>query len=827
MSSSAGFIFTLALLPLLRLITRLPLKELLPPLLFHKDTGHCSISHGISTTTYSDHEAPQLSSRMATESRIGPVNRDSLLKATEEQLCTWIELAVDDYTTSPHGATQLTDEQYDDLVATAVRRFPHRKEWLELVQVADNKTAVNVKQEAQADTQLTQESKQGENMHWPLTSLDKVHEVSELRAFLKRAQAGPPAVVQSGLVVQPKLDGQSVQVVFERPGTTRMYTRMKPRGQDISFLLEFIQLQPGTLFFKPDVYPCSVRGELILPDKVFQECQLLHDPEAVNARTMLTGAVNGAIVHHQKQVEWTAKEQFLFKNMVLVLYSVLCPEECTFGEQDDMLVQWEQAHRWHEHSPEKAPVQLVRCLEYNHAEAEALLSSDTSVKQLSQLLTEWRAESPFTLDGLALKWLGAKPETAQGLDGQWRNPKYAVAFKVRDGGVQCTVNFVEWNITRYGVLFPRVHLTEPVRVGNVDVSHATGHSATFIQDQQIMPGTVIEVIHSGSVIPYITRVISVPADKDVVVETFPPIGSYAWDKNHVHIKATGQWTAEKHESIESKPGTYLQQALMGQLDHFCKLFDFKDVGDKMVEALVMSGVVVDMKTFFHLDADSIPMLTKHVAGVGKKKAQNLVQCIELLHGNVQNWSNLHGQLSRINFLADLMSGSGVFGHGLGVSQARSLLTTATQLRMSPPWTTDWLMDNVDLFGPTRSHQVLTRWPAFVVWLINDLGWRGAENDLKMLWAGADPIPVVPVQPKPKIKVTLTLSGFRDKTGERARQWSTDRVQVHTADSINKETTAVVVLNDEGRQSTKAKQATKRELPVLTVDEVPDWVGNRL
>ena len=746
---------------------------------------------------------------------LGPINRDTLLKASEDELCRWIEIGVDDYTNSEQP-TRLTDQQYDDLVEALVSRFPGRREWCDAVQVAGGRTGERAgggdlgEQKAGTDRdaqKLILSAPTTTDTHWPMTSLAKVHHNAELTAFGARA---PP---NSPLIIQPKLDGQSVQVVFEEPGRTRMYTRMKPRGQDISFLLQFLKLDPGTVLMSVDSYPTAIRGELILPEHRFREFQQLYEPNAVNARTLLTGAVNGAIVHSRKAEPWTERETFLFKNMVLVLYSVLYPMEQTYEAQGRLLQQWLKADRWYS-DMRLSPVQLVPQVVIPSDRVPTVLTEEA----LGDLLTRWKAELPWYLDGLALKWFDARPELEQMIDGSWRNPRSAVAFKVREAGALGTVELVEWNVTRHNVLFPRIKLTEPLQVGNVSVTWVTGINAAFIKDNRIMPGTVLEIIHSGDVIPYVSRVESTP---DVEVDAFPADRTWVWDRNYVHIL---------QEDNQSEQPTVGPDQLRSQLEYMCRVFGLRDIGSGTLDALISHAVVTDIRSFIQLSGTDPARLTS-TPHIGAKKAANLVSRLDNITRPIRDWhTDLLTDSDRLECLAKYMACCGKFGSGFGFKQSLSVLKQAYSLHVPPPWDEAWIMSNVQLFGSVRAQQLIGHWPEFVHWLEHTLSWRTPLADMQRLWVREEEKGVELVQGLDLVErsvVTVCLSGFRDKDGQLALRWSSARRDVHliTCEAMNKAVRAVVIPENAPKwlSSSKVKAAQKKGLPVLAAEQVSGWL----
>lgn len=111
-------------------------------------------------------------------------------------------------------------------------------------------------------------------------------------------------------------------------------------------------------------------------------------------------------------------------------------------------------------------------------------------QSLPTLLDQVRSEVyDYQLDGLVLT-----------------NKNYRFAFKVNDSiGVTSRVINIQWSKSGYGKYVPVIQI-EPVEVGGVTVSKVSGNSYNYIIRNQIQIGSVVKVIRSGEVIPYIISV---------------------------------------------------------------------------------------------------------------------------------------------------------------------------------------------------------------------------------------------------------------------------------------------------------------------------------
>jgi DNA ligase (NAD+) len=87
-------------------------------------------------------------------------------------------------------------------------------------------------------------------------------------------------------------------------------------------------------------------------------------------------------------------------------------------------------------------------------------------------------------------------------------PEHKVAFKVNTEAVRVKVTDVTWNLGRTGRITPLVYV-EPVGLGGVTVSKATGFNYKFIVDNDLGIGSEIGIVRSGDVIPFITEIYTV------------------------------------------------------------------------------------------------------------------------------------------------------------------------------------------------------------------------------------------------------------------------------------------------------------------------------
>ena len=136
-------------------------------------------------------------------------------------------------------------------------------------------------------------------------------------------------------------------------------------------------------------------------------------------------------------------------------------------------------------------------------------------------MSKFRKKSIYDIDGIII----THNKIYERIEG---NPKHSIAFKSNNDGVVTVVKEVEWNISRYNVLIPRIRF-DKINLGSM-VEYCTGFSGKYIFNNRIGKGTKIRVILSGEVIPYIS---------EIIMPTYPemPSMSYDWNETKIHCIA--------------------------------------------------------------------------------------------------------------------------------------------------------------------------------------------------------------------------------------------------------------------------------------------------
>lgn len=276
-------------------------------------------------------------------------------------------------------------------------------------------------------------------------------------------------------VLSCKLDGVSGLYTTEGD-MPKLYTRGDGIvGQDISHLIPYLKL--------PKTKGLVIRGEFIIPKQTFNN---KYKNTFANPRNMVAGIINHKTINEN------------VNDLRFVAYELI--------------------------KPIKKPTEQMEFLKTLNVEQVLYAIKKTINNQLlSDILLDWREKYKYEIDGVIVT-------NNQIYKREMGNPDYAFAFKMvlTEQVAEAKVVDVIWTASKDGYLKPRVQI-EPINLGGVQIMYATGFNGSFIYNNKIGIGSVIELIRSGDVIPYIRKVI-VPAEEPKMPST-----NFKWNETNIDI----------------------------------------------------------------------------------------------------------------------------------------------------------------------------------------------------------------------------------------------------------------------------------------------------
>lgn len=308
----------------------------------------------------------------------------------------------------------------------------------------------------------------------PMGSLEKVATDEALEKWAEDVRKRLDSDEPVAYVIEPKIDGSAVSLVYERGRFVRGATRGDGRrGEDVTPNLRTIRSIPLTL--QGDVPALlEVRGEVYFPltqfARVNKQLAAAGKKTAPNPRNAAAGSLR------QLDSRITAE-----RKLAIWVYGTGVSEGVAPDTHYETLA-WlrERGFRTNPHTERFQTVEEV---------AEACRVWETK-----------RAELDYEIDGIVIKVDSFDQQ--QRLGALHERPRWARAFKWAPLTAQTTLHTIAIRVGRTGALNPWAIL-EPVEVGGVTVSRATLHNEEDINRKQIREGDLVVVQRAGDVIPQI------------------------------------------------------------------------------------------------------------------------------------------------------------------------------------------------------------------------------------------------------------------------------------------------------------------------------------
>ncbi len=421
----------------------------------------------------------------------------------------------------------------------------------------------------------------------PMLSLDSDQAEEALRRFDERIR-NALELEKIAYVAEPKLDGASVELVYENGGLTRALTRGDGVvGERITENVRTISSVP--LRLRDEAAPpalAALRGEVIMRVDAFEKLneRLLSEGKKVfaNPRNAAAGALR------QLDPRVTAE-----RPLDIYVYDVLAMEGSLPGTQLGVL---ERLTDW------GLPVNgLSRRVE-----------SVNDIVEYHRDLQERRDDLEYEIDGVVVKLddLAARDE----LGTTAHHPRWAFAFKFPPRKEVTRILKIVPSVGRTGVVTPGA-MMRPVELGGVTVSRANLHNREEVARKDIREGDLVRVQRAGDVIPQVVERVDEPGrDREPpyqMPEACPSCGTTLVERGPFSV-------------CPNSFGCTAQ--LAGRLEHFAsrEALDIEGLGEEAAMLFVTEGVVMRLPDLFDLKAvDLIPL-----EGFAAKKATNLITAIE-------------------------------------------------------------------------------------------------------------------------------------------------------------------------------------------------------
>lgn len=424
----------------------------------------------------------------------------------------------------------------------------------------------------------------------PLGSLTDVFSFDELCEFLDRMAEQASEVEYS---VEPKIDGLSVALVYERGELVRGATRGDGNiGEDVTENLRTIASIPLTL---TEPLSLCVRGEVFMPRASFEK---LNSEREASGEALFANPRNAAAGSlRQLDSKIAAKrglDIFIFNLQYGSLYA--------YG-----------------HEPKSHDEVLSRLSELGFKVLENRTVAQKSEDVIAHVkrISELRDSLSYDIDGAVIKVNDLKQRSEIG-EGTGR-PKWAVAYKYPPEQKQTKLLDITIQVGRTGVLTPTAEL-QSVRLAGTTVSRATLHNADFIAARDIRIGDTVIVQKAGDIIPEIVGYVERDRTPDRAPYVFPNRCPSCGAPVVRDIGDDGEGAFYRCVNIDCEA-----QRARG-ITHFASkdAMDIDGLGPALVQLLLANNLVRRVSDLYLLELSKLAALDR----MGEKSAQNLLDAIE-------------------------------------------------------------------------------------------------------------------------------------------------------------------------------------------------------
>jgi DNA ligase (NAD+) len=423
----------------------------------------------------------------------------------------------------------------------------------------------------------------------PMLSLDNAFADEDVADFGRRMVKLLPTL-DFRFVIEPKLDGLAVSLIYERGVLIRGATRGDGQtGEDITQNVRTIRAIPLRLSGKGWPERFEVRGEVFMTKQGFK---------ALNERALEKGektfanprnAAAGSL--RQLDPKITASRPLSFYCYGFGLY----PDEQLPETQSALM---ERFKSWSiPVNPELHVVDGVEgCLDYYR-----------------DLLAR-RHDLDYEIDGVVYKIDRLADRAALGFVA--RAPRWAIAHKFPAEEATTRVTAIEVQVGRTGALTPVARL-EPVFVGGVTVTNATLHNADEVARKDIRTGDTVIVRRAGDVIPEVVK--SLPELRPADAEEFRM-------PSHCPECGSAVEVGDGEAIARCSGGLYCPAQHKEAIKHFAsrRAMDIDGLGDKLVDQILEKALIKTVADLYRLTAPELAGLER----MGQKSAQNLVEALE-------------------------------------------------------------------------------------------------------------------------------------------------------------------------------------------------------
>lgn len=425
----------------------------------------------------------------------------------------------------------------------------------------------------------------------PMLSLGNGMNEGEVREFDQRLKRFLGNDEDIEYVLEPKIDGLAVELVYERGHFTIGSTRGDGfTGENVTQNLRTIKTIPLVLQQGEIPVPelIEIRGEVYMEIEDFEALNRRRQESGEQAFANPRNAAAGSLRQLDSKITVT-------RPLKMYCYGMGAARGIDFETHQEFL---------------QTIAKLG--LRVNSSRIRKCMGIDEAIGFYNGIVEE-RVRIPYEIDGVVIKVNRLDLQATLGEVS--RSPRWALAYKFPAHQAVTKVHDIIASVGRTGVITPVARL-EPVWVGGAQISHATLHNQDEIDRKDVRIGDTVVVQRAGDVIP---EVVEVKRDRRMgkevpyrIPERCPVCGGDV-------VRLPGE---AAHRCVRLSCPAQLK----GGIKHFAskRAMDIDGLGTKLVDQLVDRGLVADISDLYSLTHEDLASLER----MAEKSAQNILDALE-------------------------------------------------------------------------------------------------------------------------------------------------------------------------------------------------------
>lgn len=421
----------------------------------------------------------------------------------------------------------------------------------------------------------------------PMLSLSNTYNISEIEDFDKRVKKIIDVKKKIDYVLELKLDGLSISLIYENGVLKQGITRGDGQiGEDVTENIMEIESIPKKL---KDPISLEVRGEVILPISEFSRINQEREDEGEDVFANPRNAAAGTIRQLDKSI---VKE----RKLDCYLYYLVNAEE--YGMKTH-----------------KESIEYIEKLGFKTTKIFELYNDFGKLEKAIDVWKTKREKLDYETDGLVIKV--NEFEHYDELGYTTKSPRWAIAYKFPAEQVKTKLYDVTFQVGRTGVVTPVAEL-EAVNLSGSVVKRASLHNFDEIRRKEIKIGDNVIIEKAAEIIPQVVNVVFEDRkgdEKDIEVPTNCPIcdSKLVKEEGQVALKCLNPQCPEK---VKREIAYFVSRDAM----------NITGLGEKIVEKFIELGKIKTVVDIYSLKdyAEELENLEK----MGKKSVENLINSIE-------------------------------------------------------------------------------------------------------------------------------------------------------------------------------------------------------